>query len=210
MWPRKDVPLRIVSTVSLMLGLLLSAVIYSSYALFSARSSRPGGAFSVGTLDLSVTDAGGGASQAFVIDNLGSDPNPKGSKAWLVKNTGTLVGKLTLATATLTSWENGCNSQESPVDGTCSSPGEGEGELGGVIRARVLINEREVVPWTNAFKDKEALAAVWQSVPPVVLSGGDSAKLTLDWEIRPEDYGNEIQSDSLEFNVTVNLEQAAR
>lgn len=203
-------PLRAILISSLMLGLLLSVGIYSSFALFSARTSRPGGAFSVGTLDLSVTDAAGGASESFVIDNLGSDPNPKGSKSWLVKNTGTLSGRLTLATVGLLNTENGCNGQEAPVDNTCGNPGEGAGELGGVIRARVSVNDQEVVPWTKAFADKETLGAVWKAVPSVVLSGGESVKLTLDWEIRPEDYGNEIQSDSLEFNVTVNLEQTSK
>jgi len=193
--------------VSLVVGLFLSVAIYSSFALFSARSTGSGGSFTVGTLDLSVADAAGGSSEKFVIDNIGVDPNPKGSKIWLIKNTGTLPGKLTLSTGLFANNENGCNSQEALVDTTCGNPGVGEGELGNVIQVRISVDDKEVVPWTKAFTSKEALSQAWSKIPPIVLAGGSQSKLTLDWQINEADYGNEIQSDSLEFSINFNIQQ---
>lgn len=161
----------------------------------------------MGTLDLSVTDGTTGGSEAFVIENIGVTPETRGQKKWKIKNTGTIPGRLTLTTAKYLSRENGCNDQEAMVDKTCGNPGEGEGELGNVLQARILIDNREVVPWSGIFKTKEELARVWEGIGPVILVGGQAVDLTLDWLVPDGGYGNEIQSDSLEFNVSVNLDQ---
>lgn len=192
---------------ALVLGFVLAAGVYGSMALFSARTQKPGGAFTVGTLDLSVADGNNSGSESFVIDNIGATPDASGQKIWKITNTGSLSGRLTLGTAKYQNLENGCNDQEKAVDETCDNPGNGEGELGNAIRARILIDGKEVVPWSGIFKSEEELSRVWQSIPPVILTAGQTVQLTLDWKVGEGDYGNEIQSDSLAFNVLVDLEQ---
>lgn len=200
--------MRRVILAALILGLFLSAGVYGSQALFSARTQNPGGSFAVGTLDLAVSGEGGAGSESFSIDNLGATPEASGQKVWKIKNTGSLPGRLTLAVAKYANLENGCNDQEKSVDETCGQPGSGEGELGAAIWGRVLIAGQEVVPWAKIFKDESELNRVWSSVPPVVLTAGQILVLTLDWKVGDQDYGNEIQSDGLSFNLLINLEQA--
>ncbi len=203
--------------------LLLAAVIsvvgaagYVGYqvtsALFSDTETSAQNTFQTGTLDMSVGGANGTAFDNIVVNNIGVDGTVNGSKTWTITNSGSVPGNLTLAVTDLKNYDNGCNEPEALVDTTCGNPGEGEGELGGETAAKITLNDgtgdKEVVSTTLATADMGEYATQWNTkAGTVTIPAGGSVTVKMDWANDPTQYGNEIQSDSLDYKVKFDLLQ---
>lgn len=196
--------------------LLLVAVGVGGYrltqALFSDTETSADNTFTAGTLDLSVDGNNGTAFDSIVVDNLGADGTISGTRTWTINNSGSLPGTLSFSVIDLINFENGCNEPEAIVDETCANPGPGEGELGDAISTTVVLNDgtttTTVVNSDLATANASQYASQWNTnAAETVIPAGGNVTVTMNWSTDPESYGNEIQSDSLTYNVQFDLEQ---
>lgn len=195
--------------------LVISVVIVTTFqatkAYFTSRAKSVGSTFTVGTLDLEVGGASGSSVEPFSISNIGADANSMtGAKTWSVTNKGTLPGRLYLKIDNLANNENGCNSPEAEVDTTCNTPGTGEGELGKSLTLKAYLNDQVVATTNLDTASQKAIETAWNTLSPVILQAGQTAQVELEWSMAAEGYGNEIQSDSVGFDVDFDLVQVAQ
>lgn len=176
-------------------------------AFFSNRETSTGSTFTVGTLDLKVGDADGANVEPFVISGIGASGDISGEKTWTVKNTGTLPGRLYINLRNVVNYENGCNEPEAKDDTTCGNPGPGEGELGNVVVAKVSLDGSEKVSSNLNEANVAKVGTDWTALDPVVIEGGSQKTIQIAWNTPQTGYGNEIQSDSLTFDMDFDLVQ---
>ena len=180
----------------------------ASRALFTDTEGTNDSSFTVGTLDMDVNGNNGEEFERFDVTNIGADGTVNGGKTWTVNNTGSLPGKLTFSLASLENQENGCNEPEALADTTCDDPGPDQGELGNAIATIVTLDDAQVVSSNLATVNQDVYATDWVANAGVVtIPAGGSVVVKMNWSTDPQAYGNEIQSDSLSFDVAFNLEQ---
>ena len=188
----------------LLIGVVAAAAIDGTIAFFFARRTTTANRFTAGTLDLNV-NSNGQALEPFVIDNMGANGNISGTKTWVVKNTGTLAGRVFVRLQNVANQENGCNDQEKNAEAACEA--DTEGELGGVIVAKVAWDGTDRVQSTLATADQSTIGLAWNALPDIVLAPGEEKNLTIHWATDENGYDNEVQSDSLSFDLDVRLVQ---
>ncbi|MBP9819250.1 hypothetical protein KBC79_00775 [Candidatus Woesebacteria bacterium] len=171
--------------------------------------------FAMGTLDLLLNDENNMAATSIEIANIGEKDSLEGSKLWVVKNNGSLPGKLSVDISNLVSQENGCNEPEALIDSTCDDPGVGLGELGSATHITLAMDDGQSVE-TLVVSDlgPTGLASFQQQwleqVGKIVLPPGKSVDFILSWDIRGDEQSNQLQSDSLAFDVTFILNQMSK
>ncbi|MBI3619602.1 hypothetical protein HY214_00415 [Candidatus Roizmanbacteria bacterium] len=191
-----------IAVISVVLALGVGATLAYFVATRTAASNR----FQVGTLDLNV-DSNGQVNEPFVIENLGDNANISGTKTWTVKNTGSLPGRLLVRLQNLQNQENGCaNDQEKTAEPNCDDPNK-EGDLGGVITANVSLDGTDVVSSTLATANQSKIGNDWNALAPVILQPNEQRTVTVHWATAETGYGNEIQGDSLSYDLNVRLIQ---
>jgi len=189
----------LVATVGLTFGI--------TRAFFTDTETSTGSTFTVGTLDLDVGGANGTNVEPFVIDNIGEEGNIGGTKVWIVNNTGSLPGRLYFKLDSLLNHENGCNEPEAIVDATCDDPGTGQGEMGGVVTVNAYLDDVLKATSTLETANEDVIGTTWSALPAMEIPAGGSATVKLDWATDQDAYGNEIQSDSITFDVGFDLVQ---
>lgn len=181
-------------------------------SLFRDVEKSDQGEFAMGTLDLAVNEENGSIAQAINIVNVGEKNSLSGSKAWKVRNNGSLPGRLTVAIENLMEQENGCNEPESLVDASCDDPGVGVGELGSAIRIELAMmssNETTSLISTDLSPQSPVIfQQAWDALPQrIELLPGQERIFILSWEIDGGDQSNRLQSDSLKFDMVFLLNQ---
>ena len=194
----------------LWLSVLLIAIVglgagLATFAYFSATRTVSSSKFTTGTLDLDVA-SNGNKLEPFVIENMGGNANISGTKSWKVKNTGSLPGKFILRLLNVQNKENGCNDQEKTVDPTCEEANK-EGNLGNVINLKIALDGVEKVQSTLATANQDKIGKDWNALPPIVMQAGEERTVTASWATGEDEYGNEIQSDSVQFDMNFRLMQ---
>ena len=175
-------------------------------AYFNDKKTSSGNKLTVGTLNLEVSDSNSNKIEPIVISDLGNS-EIKGQKIWKLRNNGSLPGQLVINLANIQNSENGCNAPEGEVDQTCSNPGIGEGELGNVVSAGFYINAVSKINVPLNQSGADTLARYWNdSLNTLVIEPGQEVELKMEW-FESSTYGNEIQSDSLAFDLSFNLQQ---
>jgi len=201
-----------ISFSSLILIFIVSLVsIAATQALYRDVEKSNKGTFVVGTLDLSVEAGQGELSDHFEVENLGSSSVLSGSKTWVIKNVGTLPGNFSMRVERLSNWEYGCNEPEALEDISCENPGQNQGELGAYLQSNVyLINDQneQLVVSTN-FSQEDAFSQLWDQNTGgnIIIPPKSSRSVRMDWSINYEDFINQIQGDSVEFDIVFELEQ---
>ncbi|MDO8610443.1 MAG: TasA family protein [bacterium] len=173
-------------------------------AYFTAQRNTSGNKFTAGTLDMDVT-ANGNKLEPFVIENMGANANIDGSKTWTVKNTGTLPGKLLVRLQNVSNKENGCNDQEKAAELNCEV--DNEGELGNVVTLNVGLDGVDKVLSTLATANQSKIGTDWNGLTPIIMQPNETRTITAHWATPESAYGNEIQSDNVEFDVNFRLIQ---
>ncbi len=186
-------------------------------ALFTDTEESGTNTITAGTLNMTVGGVDGTAFDNIVVNNIGVDGTVSGQKEWTIINTGSVPGTLKMQLNDIVNIENGCNEPEAKADTTCATPGNGEGELGGVITTAVQLDRdgeaagasyTSVLTSTLATANQAAYATQWNTNAGVVrIPAGGQVKVRMDWANDPATYGNEIQSDSLTFGVQFDLTQ---
>lgn len=191
--------------------IILSAVIGGTFlvtrAFLRASQTATGSKIVVGTLDMDVDGNRGTLIDPFVVENIGNEGNITGSKTWTVNNTGTLPGRLYFRLNDVINYDNACNEPESLDDTTCGDPGADEGELGSKLTFKVYLGD-ELVSTTNLTKeDMSTIRQTWNTLPAVLISAGGNQQVKVEYSASENDYGNEVQSDSVTFDARFDLVQ---
>jgi hypothetical protein len=181
-------------------------------SLFRDTERSENSSFVVGTLDLSVDGQNGTQAESITVTNIGSSGAQSSGKTWVIKNVGTLPGKLLLYVDNLINYENGCNDPEQVVDLTCDNPGPNSGELGGAIRATVSYKQSgtttPVVSTSLSTPNATQFSEQWVATAgSVVIPPGGTIEVTFNWSVAESSYENEIQSDSTAFDIIFDLKQ---
>ena len=187
-----------------LITLVAGGAIAGTAAFFTAQRTASTNKFVAGTLDMDV-QSNGIVNEPFVIENMGDNANISGTKTWTVKNTGTLPGRLLVRLQNVSNKENGCNDQEKAAEPGCEA--DNEGELGGVITLNVGLDGVDKVSSTLATANQSKIGDDWNALAPIVLAPGESRTITTHWATPETAYGNEIQSDSVEFDMNFRLIQ---
>ena len=216
--PKKGVSM---NPKKLLLGLLVLALgaltVYNvTSALFTDTERTEDSTFTAGTLNINVDDNDGTVFDNIVVANIGVDGTVSGGKTWTINNTGSVPGNLEMQVLGVVNNENGCNEPEALADATCDDPGPDQGELGAAIATVVILDPdaggatpaSTVVNSTLATANAGEYLSQWNSnAGTVTIPAGGSLTVTMNWSNNPASYGNEIQSDSLTFDVQFDVEQ---
>lgn len=177
-----------------------------SYAFYTAQRTASENSFTVGTLDLSVTGENNIANEPFIVENIGSASTIEGEKKWKIKNTGTLAGRLLIKMDKLVNLENGCNDQEKNAEPDCDK--DNVGELGNAISYKISMDGIDKVNSTLASSQLNTLGKTWNDdVAPIIMQPKEERTITMRWNTPETAYGNEVQSDSVQFNTVFRLIQ---
>lgn len=170
-----------------------------AYALFNDTVEIGQNVVTAGTLDLQVD--GGDNPVAINVDNI--YPGWSHEYTWTLKNVGSITGELSIEFSAITNHENDMNQPEID-DGDTTDSG---GELGKYLWVTTVV-EIGSKTWTKApTKLDYRGGTTWFPVTGANLSQNDEAVFTLTLSL-PEDVGDIIQSDSVEFSIIFHLEQA--
>lgn len=132
-----------------------------------------------------------------VLKNMGGSGNISGSRTWKVKNSGKFSGKFYFSFTNVTNRENGCNDQEKFAEPNCGS--SEIGELGRKLILSLLVNgENYATVRLDASTPPE-------KIPAFEIKRNDEANITLKWFLGENEYGNEVASDSVNFDFNVRL-----
>lgn len=138
-----------------------------------------------------------------MLDVDGIYPGQSGSGSAAVQSTATEDGELRIANITVEDFENGITDPESDVD---DSPDEGE--LSEHLEVRIAFDHEDRPPEHVLGTDSghETLATLQDSPPSsaVSLDPNEGMDVLVEWRL-PEDTGNEVQTDGVEFDVTLEL-----
>lgn len=184
--------------------LTLGAAVAGTYAYFTAQRTVTASKFTTGTLDMNV-DSNGNLLEPFVIENMGENGNISGTKTWTVRNTGTLPGKLLVRLQGVDNKENGCNDQEKAAELNCEA--DNLGELGNVVNLKVALDGADKVESTLATANEAKIGQDWNALTPIIVNAGESKTITAHWAADENSYGNEVQSDSVGFDMNFRLIQ---
>jgi predicted ribosomally synthesized peptide with SipW-like signal peptide len=173
-------------------------------AYFSDTETSTGNTFTAGTLDLNI-DGGNTNVVKFTVGNKA--PGDTGTGYWTVKNVGTVDGFLDLENKVVVNNDNACNEPEDIVDDTCTTL------LGGELGANLnvvlfvdadhngIVDTGDVTLYTGTLD-----GLVSAMVADVAFAAGAEKYISMNWEI-PSTVENIIQSDSVEFGMTLELGQ---
>lgn len=191
--------------------IVISAVIGGTFlvtrAFLRANQTATGSKFAVGTLDMDVNDKRGTLIDPFIVENIGQEGNISGVKTWTVNNKGTLPGRLYFRLNDVINYENACNEPEGLVDTTCTDPGADEGDLGSKLTFKVYL-DGQLVSTSNLTKnDMPSIRTAWNVLPAVLIPAGQSKEVKVEYLASENDYGNEVQSDSVTFDARFDLVQ---
>lgn len=187
-----------------LIGVVVVVAGVGAYAYFTAQRTTSANKFEAGTLDLDVS-ANGNKLEPFVITNMGDNANIEGTKTWIVKNTGTLPGRLLVRLQNVSNKENLCNDQEKAAESGCDQ--DTDGELGAVINLNLALDGVDKVASTLATANQSKIGNDWNALTPIIMPAGSEREITAHWATDETGYGNEVQSDNVDFDVNFRLIQ---
>jgi predicted ribosomally synthesized peptide with SipW-like signal peptide len=115
----------------MVIGLVAALAGAGLYAIFSDTETSTGNTFTAGTLDLKVGGQDDGGTVAhYTLSNM-KPGDDTGYYKWVLKNAGTLPGKVSVTFSVIINYENGQTEPEALVDPTA---GALEGELGQYLK----------------------------------------------------------------------------
>lgn len=145
------------------IGILALSIGWGTYSLFSDTETSSGNIFTAATLDLEV-----GSSPVMVITLNNMKPgDDTGYYKWILKNVGTIPGKLSVTFSAMINDDNGLTEPESACDTT---GGAGQGELGQYLKPGIHPDEipDDVKPYVTIIERNDTegwyIAVVSQEV----------------------------------------------
>ncbi len=198
--------------LTMALVLVIGLVGAGTYAYFSDTESSTGNTLTAGTLDLNIA---GGDTPITTFNVSDVAPGDNGTASSILANVGSLDGELDIATSAVTN---------TPGAGGTEYEG-GSGELGASAQLAMYIDVDQsgsVTAGDIGLKSDETTYDPtggleydiidnyandeWDDVETMNASAADD--IFVSWGV-PTTIGNEIQGDSVSFDITFTLEQAA-
>lgn len=139
----------------------------------------------------------------FVIKNLGRGGNMGGSKSWIIRNMSNQNGRLFFNINNIINKDNGCNDQEKMIEISCDI--DDKGELGNKIVLKISINGKDMAEVKLTSKEVKDFEIDWNKLPSLIFEKGEKVVLTLRWFLSENEYSDEIQSDSVQFDLNLIL-----
>lgn len=143
-------------------------------------------------------------SRPYILDNLGENANFGGERSWIINNKSKQAKILYIGLENLVNLENGCNDQEKYVQPNCDQLGK-EGDFGRIIHLKIALDGLDRVESTLETSQEGKIAKDWAALPKVVLQPKEKKIITAHWTVDENQYGNEIQSDSVRFDISFQL-----
>ncbi len=183
--------LLVIAVTAMLIGL-------GTFAYFSDTETSTDNTFTAGTLTLQVDDveqtvtAGWGDVDTdgltFTVINVA--PGSAGNDVWTVRNVGTIAGVLSLVVNNL--------EEVAGVDENA--------DLAGALDVVLSVNGQTVYEGTLAEMPGTYTEDVEGNALPTLVNG-EEVNVVLYWSIDGPDVGNEIQGDSVSFDITFTLDQ---
>lgn len=192
--------------------MIITMVGGGTWAYFSDTESSTNNSLSAGTLDLNV-DGGDAAVTTFSVSDVA--PGDSGSDNTTLANAGSLSGELDISTSAITN---------TPGGGGTEYEG-GSGELGANAQIAMYVDVDQSDDWSSGdiglksdnttYNHPTALdyatidsydTKSWDAVETMAASGADN--FVVMWQV-PTGTGNDVQGDSISFDITFVLEQSA-
>lgn len=199
------------------LGLTLAAVLViaavggSTWAYFSDTESSANNTLSAGTMDLNIN---GGNSAVTTFSVSSAAPGDSGNGSSILANAGNMSGELDILFSAVTN-TGGAGGGEFE---------DGVGNLGAVAQIAVYIDVDSSNTWSSGdiglksdattYAHPTALnydfinnygGDTWDAIETMAAAASD--KFVVAWQL-PTSAGNNIQGDSVSFDITFTLEQA--
>lgn len=191
-------------------------------AWFTDTETSQDNLFEAGTLDLKVDGVDDPDVVHMTVTNLapcdgvGGAEHSTISQMWTLSNAGTVTGQPWIQILNLDDYDNNCNEPEGLVDGTCGDPGLDEGELSSNLLLQINAAGSggfEYPHGPECVSGRNCPLSYWVSHGPVgqgtweEIPGGSSiAPMVFEFSL-PCSVGNVVQSDSVEFDVVMHLDQ---
>ncbi|MFB6178696.1 MAG: TasA family protein [Halorientalis sp.] len=163
----------------------------------------------MGTLNLSVN----GQNEAVQQLDVGSvEPGQTNSSIVNITNDGTNDGYVDIEVTNLTNKENNCVEPEREVDNSCET---NQGELSDNINVTIFFdidNDGEIYPYASGNEIVAVRNATLSNISGkrfdtnYPLLRNESTTIRVRTSV-PETAGNDIQTDSVEFNLSIHLDQ---
>jgi spore coat-associated protein N len=204
--------MRKIIILSVAVLVIIGLVSAGTYAYFSDTESSTNNVLMAGTLDLNI-DGGNVAVTTFTASGVA--PGDSGSGSSTLANAGTIAGELDVATSAVTN---------TPGLGGTEYEG-GSGELGASAQIAMYIDVDQSGSWnandiglqsdgtTYSFPTALNYDAInnyasqtWNAVEMMATSAADD--IVVNWQV-PAGAGNDIQGDSVSFDISFILEQSA-
>lgn len=199
-----DSKLSMVFVSLVVIGLAAAVAGAGTMALFSDTEQSTDNTLQAGTLDLAIDGQNGEATTHFDVSNVA--PGDSGNSAVNISNEGSLDGSVDVNLGAASNEENGMNEPEQAADS------DSDGELGDNANVSVYIDANQDGEFNTSDGDVWVTDGTINDVTGedydvnATLASGDEVDLVIDWEV-PASAGNEVQSDSVAFDVTVELNQ---
>jgi predicted ribosomally synthesized peptide with SipW-like signal peptide len=195
----------------LALGIIVSR---ATAAWFSDTETSTGNTFSAGTLDLKADGLEG--AQVVHITRTNMVPYAHWSHSyggqWMLQNTGTVPGKLTMTIQNIQNGTPTCNGPKVAALAAAGLPACVPGSATGGRLGDLLFGvwSRNEAPWgylSSVYTPFNSMGGV--AISPVTLNPGESiaAYLDLEWDTHAGTLDNTAQGDTLSFDVVFNLDQ---
>jgi hypothetical protein len=188
----------------IVISIAIIAAITGTVAFFSATQTVDEASFIAGTLDLDVR-SGNVPLESFILENLGEDITMSGYKDWTIKNTGSLPGRLLIRLENVENVNGGCNDQKKMVRPNCEN--EDFGMLGQYLTFTLRLDGEDLVSSSLSTEEANNIGSQWSQLEPIVLESGEERTIRAYWMADPDQYGNEIQADSVKFDISFRLIQ---
>jgi len=191
------------------IGVVAAIAIGGTIAYFNDIETSAGNTFTAGTLNLKVGDEDP-TSWSYYAEDI--KPGDEDKEFVTIQNTGTTDGYLHITFANLVNDEMGCTEPEGDVDLTCDNPGANQGELAKNLDILIYIDEN-----SDEDFDLGGDTLVYQGKARGILQG-DLFNYSLPTGTLKKDefvlerkldssVGNEIQTDSVQFDIVFELTQ---
>jgi predicted ribosomally synthesized peptide with SipW-like signal peptide len=163
-------------------------------AYFSDTETSSGNTFTAGTLDLKVDEKDDPLPVKFNLGPL--KPGDYATITYELKNTGNIDGYLDLENVIVTNAGGEFTEPEKEVDPS------NEGNLGAALYVTVKIGETTVYSGSlDGFAGSHDCN--------ILLAGGGTTNVVIDWELPGPTTGNEVQGDIAGLSITFELQQRA-
>lgn len=175
-----------------------------TFAALSTRGTTKVENLEFGSLGVNIVDDEK-KDTSVIGDAIIEDSNFVREKNIKIQNTGTLPGRLFIRLLDTKNEENGCNESETEAEPTCGA--DKIGELGKNMKFSVDFG-KDVVAETNLDNSSaDAFGKIWSMVPAVIVKGGTTLNLHVKIGLNGKQFGNEVQSDKLSFDIEYRLDQ---